>query len=62
MTETPDHFSLRHFVTMCCNSDPAELEKRRDSVSDFGISVKSVTDTIITTLEKESDLKQRLIN
>lgn len=60
--EPPGHFSLRHCFAMCCNTDPPELEKRRDSITDFGISVKSVTDTILTTLEKEEDLKQRLIN
>jgi hypothetical protein len=62
VSEQPVHFSLSHCFTMCCNSDPPELEKRRDSLADFGISVKSVTDTIATTLEKEEDLQQRLIN
>ena len=61
-SELPAHFSLRHCLTMCCNSDPPELEKRRDSTGDLGISSKSVTDTIISALGKDADLKQRLIN
>ena len=69
VVERPDHYSLSNCAQMCFNSDPVEPEKRRDSIADFGISVKSVTDTIITTLEKEGlddireeTLKQRLIN
>jgi len=60
--EPPARFALSHCLPMCCNSDPPELEKRRNSIGDFGISVQSVTDTIASTRDKEEDLQQRLIN